>query len=206
MNIPVYNTKGEKTGDYNGPENIYGVDRHEISEYYSIKQRLAGLRRGTHSTLTKSEVRGGGRKPFRQKGTGRARQGQSTSPLNPGGGVTFGPKPRSYDFSLNRKVRRLAIFSALSCKLSEGNLRIIDGLNIEEPKTKKVLEVLSGNIVNKTLIVYDPALNGEVGIALANSTIAIGIPFSFLNTYDILAANRVVITKEAAEGIKEVWA
>ena len=206
MNIPIYNIKGEKTGDYNGPETIYGVDRHEVSEYYSIKQRLAGLRRGTHSTLTKSEVRGGGRKPFRQKGTGRARQGQSTSPINPGGGVTFGPKPRSYGFSLNRKVRRLAIFSALSSKVAEGNLRIIDGLVVEDPKTKKVLEVLSSNITKKTLVVYAPAINGELGIALANSTEAIGIPFSFLNTYDILAANRVVITKEAAEGIKEVWA
>lgn len=205
MNIPVYNTNGDKVKDYSAPDHIFNAERHEVAEYYSVLQRLAGLRRGTASTKTKSEVRGGGRKPFRQKGTGRARQGQSTSPINPGGGITFGPKPRSYDFSLNRKFRRLALFSALSSKVGSGEIRVIEGLKIEEPKTKKALELISKNMVHKTLVIYDPSENGELGLALANTTEAIAIPYNFLNVYDILNSQRVLVTTEAADGIKEVW-
>ncbi len=206
MNIPVYNTNGEKIREADAPDHIFDCDRHPAIEFMSVLQRLAGLRRGTHCTKTRSEVRGGGRKPFRQKGTGRARQGSSNASSHPGGGVAFGPKPRSYDFSINRKARRLALFSALSEKVRSESLRVVEGVKLEEAKTKKALEIFASNMARKTLIVYDPAQNGEVGLALANTANALAIPYTVLNVYDVLNAGRIIVTGEAFEGIKEVWA
>lgn len=206
MNIPVYNTNGDKIKEADAPNKIFGSDRHSAVEFMSILQRLAGLRRGTHCTKTRSEVRGGGRKPFRQKGTGRARQGSSNASSHPGGGVAFGPKPRSYRFSLNRKSRRLALFSALSEKVRNESIRVVEGVKLDETKTKKAFEILATNISQKTLIVYDPVGNGEIGLALANTADVLAIPYAVLNVYDILNSSRVIVTSEAFEGIKEVWA
>jgi large subunit ribosomal protein L4 len=214
MNIPVYNNNGEQVRTVEAPDKIWAVERHEQSEFMSIVQRLAGQRRGTASTKVRDEVRGGGKKPWRQKGTGRARHGSSTSPLWPGGGVVFGPKPRSYDFKINRKERRLALFSALSSVAKDNRVRVIENMVVEIPAiesgkrpriTKTALEKLGTNINAKTLLIYHPEKNGQVGLAFNNTKQVYALSYTALNVYDILNCNLLVVTSEAMEGIKEVW-
>lgn len=214
MNIPVYNNKGEQVKSIDAPDGIWSVERHGQSEFLSVLQRLAGSRRGTASTKVRDEVRGGGKKPWRQKGTGRARHGSTTSPLWPGGGVVFGPKPRSYDFKINRKERRLALFSALSSVAKDNRVRVIEDMLVEIPAiekgkrpgiTKSALEKLGTNINAKTLLVYHPEKNGEVALALNNTKQVYALSYTALNVYDILNCNLLVVTSEAMDGIKEVW-
>jgi large subunit ribosomal protein L4 len=214
MNIPVYNNKGEQVKTIEAPDKIWAVERHGQSEFLSVIQRLAGSRRGTASTKVRDEVRGGGKRPWRQKGTGRARHSSRRSPLWPGGGVTFGPKPRSYDFKINRKERRLALFSALSSIVRENRIRILEGMMIEIPAidtskrpqiTKKALEVVGKNVTNKTLLIYHPDKNGEVGLALNNTKEIYALSYTALNVYDILDCTTLVVTSEAMDGIREVW-
>jgi large subunit ribosomal protein L4 len=214
MNIPVYNNKGEQTKTIEAPETIWAVERHGQSEFLSILQRLAGQRRGTASTKVRDEVRGGGKRPWRQKGTGRARHSSRTSPLWPGGGVTFGPKPRSYDFKINRKERRLALFSALSSVVKEGRIRVIEGISIEIPAiengkrpqiTKNALLALGKNVTSKTLLVYHPDKNGDVRLALNNTKEVYALSYTALNVYDIIDCTTLIVTSEAMDGIREVW-
>lgn len=214
MNIPVYNNKGEQTKTVEAPDRIWAVERHGQSEFLSILQRLAGSRRGTASTKVRDEVRGGGKKPWRQKGTGRARHGSTTSPLWPGGGVVFGPKPRSFDFKINKKERRLALFSALSSIVKESKVRVIENMVIDIPAieqgkrpriTKGALDKLGKNVSPKTLLIYHPEKNGQVNLALNNTRDVYALSYTALNVYDILNCNLLVVTAEAMEGIKEVW-
>ena len=215
MNIPVYNNKGEQVKTVDAPDGIWSVERHGQSEFLSVLQRLAGSRRGTASTKVRDEVRGGGKKPWRQKGTGRARHGSTTSPLWPGGGVVFGPKPRSYDFKINRKERRLALFSALSSVAKDNRVRVIEGMLVEIPAiekgkrpriTKTALEKLGTNINAKTLLVYHPEKNGEVALALNNTKQVYAISYTALNVYDILNCDKFIIAKDAVSKIEEVYA
>lgn len=214
MNIPVYNNKGEQTKSVEAPDRIWAVERHGQSEFLSILQRLAGSRRGTASTKVRDEVRGGGKKPWRQKGTDRARHGSTTSPLWPGGGVVFGPKPRSFDFKINKKERRLALFSALSSIVKESKVRVIENMVIDIPAieqgkrpriTKGALDKLGKNVSSKTLLIYHPEKNGQVNLALNNTRDIYALSYTALNVYDILNCNLLVVTAEAMEGIKEVW-
>ena len=214
MNIPVYNNKGEQIRTVEGPDKIWACKRHEQSEFMSILQRLAGSRRGTACTKVRDEVRGGGKKPWRQKGTGRARHGSTTSPLWPGGGVVFAPKPRSYDFKINKKERRLALFSALSSIVTDGRIRVVEQMTIEIPAaeetkkpriTKGALEKLGANVSPKTLLVFHPVKNGLVDLALNNTKNVYALPYTSLNVYDLLNCKLLVVTAEAMEGIKEVW-
>ncbi len=214
MNIPVYNNKGEQVNTVEAPDRIWAVERHGQSEFLSILQRLAGSRRGTASTKVRDEVRGGGKKPWRQKGTGRARHGSTTSPLWPGGGVVFGPKPRSFDFKINKKERRLALFSALSSIVKENRIRIVENMIVDIPAieqgkrpriTKGALDKLGKNVSSKTLLIYHPEKNGQVNLALNNTRDVYALSYTALNVYDILDCNLLVVTAEAMEGIKEVW-
>ena len=214
MNIPVYNNKGEQVKTVEAPDRIWAVERHSQSEFLSILQRLAGSRRGTASTKVRDEVRGGGKKPWRQKGTGRARHGSTTSPLWPGGGVVFGPKPRSFDFKINKKERRLALFSALSSIVKENRIRIVESMIVDIPAieqgkrpriTKCALDKLGKNVSPKTLLIYHPEKNGQVNLALNNTRDVYALTYTALNVYDILDCNLLVVTAEAMEGIKEVW-
>lgn len=214
MNIPVYNNKGEQVKTVEAPDRIWAVERHGQSEFLSILQRLAGSRRGTASTKVRDEVRGGGKKPWRQKGTGRARHGSTTSPLWPGGGVVFGPKPRSFDFKINKKERRLALFSALSSIVKENRIRIVENMIVDIPAieqgkrpriTKGALDKLGKNVSSKTLLIYHPEKNGQVNLALNNTRDVYALSYTALNVYDILDCNLLVVTAEAMEGIKEVW-
>ncbi len=214
MNIPVYNNKGEQVKTVEAPDRIWAVERHGQSEFLSILQRLAGSRRGTASTKVRDEVRGGGKKPWRQKGTGRARHGSTTSPLWPGGGVVFGPKPRSFDFKINKKERRLALFSALSSIVKENRIRIVESMIVDIPAieqgkrpriTKGALDKLGKNVSPKTLLIYHPEKNGQVNLALNNTRDVYALSYTALNVYDILDCNLLVVTAEAMEGIKEVW-
>ncbi len=207
MNIPIINVAGEKTGEMSVPDTIWGQERHESCEFISILQSRAGKRRGCASTKTRAEVRGGGKKPWRQKGTGRARHGSRRSPIWAGGGITFGPKPRSFAFDLNKKVRRLALFSALSSKVAEDNTYVIEGVKLTELKIKVATEAIGEkNLDKKTLIIFDTEKNGDFLTAFANSKIVSARPVNMLSTDEILNSNKIILTSEAVESMKEVWA
>jgi len=207
MNIPVINNQGERTGEYEVPGSIWSQDRSTACEFASILRARAGNRRGTASTRTRAECRGGGKKPWRQKGTGRARHGSRRSPIWKGGGVTFGPKPRSFSFSLNKKVRRNALFSALSSMVGNDTTQIIEGVVLDEMKLKAALKAVGvNNLSAKTMVVYDLESNGDLMTALANSSEYSARPYTMLSTEEILHCNKLLFTKEAVERMKEIWA
>ena len=152
--VALYNQSGTQVGEIQLADTVFGIEPNEHVLYEAVIKQRAALRQGTHKTKTRTEVRGGGRKPYSQKGTGRARQGSIRSPQFRGGGVVFGPIPRTYSYKLNKKVRRLALKSALSKKVRENNIIVLDALNFEAPKTKAMIKVLETfNIDKKVLIV-----------------------------------------------------
>ncbi|HHY13592.1 MAG TPA: 50S ribosomal protein L4 [Thermoanaerobacterales bacterium] len=203
--VAMHNIEGEEVGEVMLAEDIFNVPIRTDILHQVVNMQLANRRRGTASTKTRAEVRGGGRKPWRQKGTGRARHGSIRSPLWVGGGVTFGPKPRSYKYSLPKKVRRLALKSALSSKVAGNELLILDQLPIESPKTKKMVGILNNlNIERKALIV---TLNRDENLEKSARNIP-GITttiVSNLNVYDILKHDKLVLTKEALDKVEEVY-
>ena len=168
-------------------------------------QYLANQRQGTQSAKTRAEVRGGGRKPWRQKGTGRARQGSTRSPQWTGGGVVFAPKPRNYSFKLNRKVKRLALQSALSCKVAENKIIVLDELTLNEIKTKEMVKVLENIKCGKALIVMDGS-NKNVMLSARNIPDVKTASVNTINVYDLLKYNTLVVTKDAVAKIEEVYA
>jgi large subunit ribosomal protein L4 len=207
MNIPIVNIAGEKTGEYSVPDAIWAVERNTACEFISILNSRAGMRRGTASTKTRGECRGGGKKPWRQKGTGRARHGSRRSPIWKGGGITFGPKPRSFAFDLNRKVRRIALFSAISSKVGDDTTSVIEGIALSDLKIKSALSAIGeNNIAKKTLVIYEHEKNGDLMTALANSKIITARPVNMLSTDEIIHSNKLLFTKEAIDAMKEVWA
>ncbi len=202
--VAVYNIDRQQVGDIELNDNVFGVEVNGALLHQAVVMQLASQRLGTHATKTRAFVRGGGRKPWKQKGTGRARSGSRRSPLWVGGGTVFGPHPRSYAFSMPRKQRRLAIKCALSDKVQEGSLLVLDALDFEAPKTKQVVKLLQTfEIDNKALIITaEEAENVErssrniPGVKAINTT--------GLNVYDILNHDKLFVTKEAVARIEEV--
>ena len=204
--VNVYNQLGEVVGDIELNEAIFGIEVNEHVVYEVVKNHLANRRQGTQSAKTRAEVRGGGRKPWRQKGTGRARQGSIRAPQWKGGGVVFAPKPRSYRYSVPKKVRRLAMKSVLSSKVLEGELRILDALTIDAFSTKKAKEILKNlSLETKTIIVLSEG-NEKIVKSFANLPKVETVVVDYMNVYDLLRFDNLVIVKDALSKIEEVYA
>ena len=204
-NVAVINMNGENVGSIELNDAIFGIEANEHVMHLAVVQYLANQRQGTQSAKTRAEVRGGGRKPWRQKGTGRARQGSTRSPQWTGGGVVFAPKPRSYSFKLNKKVKRLALQSALSSKVAENKIIVLDELTLPEIKTKEMAKVLGNIKCGKALIVMDGS-NTNVMLSARNIPNVKTASVNTINVYDILKYNTLVVTKEAVAKIEEVYA
>ena len=204
--LAVLDTKGQKVSDIELNDGIFAVTPNTSAMHLVVVNYLANQRQGTQSTLTRSEVSGGGKKPWRQKGTGRARQGSTRSPQWYHGGIALGPKPRTYGFSINRKVRRLAMKSALSSKVAAEEMIVLDSLNMEAIKTKEVAAVLQAiNAGKKTLIVL-PEKNDVVYKSARNIAGVKTTLVNTLNVYDILNCDTIVVLKDAVTKIEEVYA
>ena len=204
-NVKVFNMSGSEVGSIELNDSIFAVEVNTHVMHQAVVQYLANKRQGTQSALTRAEVRGGGRKPWRQKGTGRARQGSTRSPQWTGGGVVFAPKPRDYSFKLNKKVKRLALKSALTTKVNDGKFVVVDEINLPEMKTKEMVKVLNNLNVNKSLVVLEDANEKAVVAARKIPTVKTA-SVSTINVYDILKYDSVVVTKAAVEKIEEVYA
>ena len=204
-NVKVFNMSGSEVGSIELNDSIFAVEVNTHVMHQAVVQYLANKRQGTQSALTRAEVRGGGRKPWRQKGTGRARQGSTRSPQWTGGGVVFAPKPRDYSFKLNKKVKRLALKSALTTKVNDGKFVVVDEINLPEMKTKEMVKVLNNLNVNKSLVVLEDA-NERAVVAARNIPTVKTASVSTINVYDILKYDSVVVTKAAVEKIEEVYA
>lgn len=204
--VALYNQQGAQVGEVALNEAIFGIEPHKQAMFDAVIMQRASLRQGTHKTKTRTEVRGGGRKPWKQKGTGRARQGSIRSPQWRGGGTVFGPVPRSYSYKLNKKVRRLALLSALSTKVVENEILVVDQLTLDTPKTKQMISVLGAlNVTSKTLIVTAEE-NKNVELSARNIPGVKVLSATQINVLDLLDAAKLVITKEAVEKIEEVLA
>ena len=205
-NVILYNMEGKELGNYELNDAVFGIEPNETAVHTVVVAQLANQRQGTQSALTRAEVRGGGAKPWRQKGTGRARQGSTRSPQWTGGGVVFAPKPRSYAMSVNKKVRALAMKSALSAKVAASEIKVLDEIAVPEIKTKQIAAMLKNlNVSGKTLIVL-PEKNDLVYASAKNIE---GVKTSFigmLNVYDLLNCSTVILAKGAADKLGEVYA
>lgn len=204
--IAMYNVSGQEVGDIELSDAIFGVEVNQHVLYEIVKNQLANKRQGTQSAKTRSEVRGGGRKPWRQKGTGRARQGSIRAPHWKGGGVIFAPKPRDYSYKLPKKVKRLAMKSALSSKVINNEIIVLDELNFSAPKTKDMVAFLSNvKAAKKALVVTSE--NNENVIKSSNNIAGVQTTtVSTLNVYDILKYDSFIITKDAVKKVEEVYA
>ncbi|HPF83136.1 MAG TPA: 50S ribosomal protein L4 [Bacilli bacterium] len=200
----VLNIKGEKVGDLTLNELVWGIEPNDAVLYDAITLARNNQRQGTADTKTRSEVSGGGIKPWKQKGTGRARQGSIRSPHWPGGGVVFGPHPRSYAKKMNRKERRLALKSALSYKVIESEMIIVDAFNMETSKTKDAKEILNNLKVTKKVLLVVDELNDNVILATRNLNNVVLVEASEINTFDVIAADNMIITEKAVKAIEEV--
>jgi large subunit ribosomal protein L4 len=206
--VAVYDITGAKTGEIELNDSVFGVEVNESVLHQAVVMQLASQRLGTAATKTRGLVRGGGRKPWKQKGTGRARAGSTRSPIWVGGGTTFGPQPRSYAFRMPRKQRRLAIKSALTAKLQDGELVVVDSIAFDAPKTKNVINMLSGfDAANKKSLIITGEVVENVEKSARNIPGVKAIPASSsLNVYDLLYHDKVFVTKEAITRIEEVLA
>ena len=204
-NVKVYNMSGAEVGEIELNDAVFGVEINEHVMHLAVKQYLANQRQGTQSAKTRSEVSGGGRKPFRQKGTGRARQGSIRAPQWKGGGVVFAPKPRDYSFKLNKKVKKLALQSALTSKVAENKIIVLENLDLAEVKTKEMVKVLGNIKCDNALIVMDGS-NENVMLSARNIPTVKTASVNTINVYDLLKYNNLVVTKEAVEKIQEVYA
>ena len=204
--VTMLNMAGEAVGDIELNDSVFGIEVNEFAVHEVIKNYLANQRQGTQSAKTRGEVRGGGRKPFRQKGTGRGRQGSLTSPSHIGGGVVFAPKTRDYSYSVPKKVKRLAIKSVLTSKVQENEIIVLDSLSFEAPKTKDMVNVLKNiKAAKKAIIVMDEkdenVIKSAANIPGVKTTLV-----STMNTYEVLNATSFIVTKEAVKKIEEVYA
>lgn len=203
--IKVLNMSGADAGTIELKDEIFGIEPNQNAVHEVVKNYLANRRQGTQSAKTRAEVRGGGRKPFRQKGTGRHRQGSTTDPSQIGGGIVFAPKPRSYRYTLPKSLRRLAMKSALSAKVNENEMIVLDELKFDAPKTKDMIEVLKNvNADKKTLIVTAGKDDNVVKSASNIPGIRTAIVTS-MNVYDIINHTNFIITKDAISKIEEVY-
>ncbi len=202
--VTLYNTSGEQVGDLALKDEIFGVEVNESVMNDVVVMQLANRRQGTHDTKTRSEVRGGGRKPWRQKGTGRARHGTIRSPIWRGGGIVFGPHPRDYSYSMPRKMKRLALKSALSSKVSTGDIVVLDELKLERVKTRDMVTILNNLNVDDALLVTSEN-DGTVEKSARNLPNIKSLSASGINVYDILVHDKLVITKDAVAKVEEVF-
>ncbi len=202
----VYNMAGEVIGEVELSEAIFGIEPNESAVHTVVRNHLANLRQGTQSALTKAEVSGGGIKPWRQKGSGRARQGSTRNPHWTHGGVAFAPKPRDYGFAVNKKVRRLAIRSALSDKANDQSVIVVDGLKMDEIKTKTFKTFLDKVGADSKAMVVTNEVDRNVVLSARNIPGVVTAPANILNAYDILNADKLVVDKAALQTIEEVYA
>lgn len=204
-NVSVYNIEGKEVGTIELNDAVFGVEVNEHLVHMAVVSQLANNRQGTQSAKTRAEVRGGGRKPWKQKGTGHARQGSTRSPQWTGGGVVFAPKPRDYSFKMNKKEKRIALLSALSSKVADNKIVVLDAFNLDEVKTKKFAEVMSNLKVDKALVVIEGE-NKNVVLSGRNIPTVKVSATNEINTYDVLKYETLVVTKAAVEKLEEVYA
>ena len=204
-NVAVYNMEGKEVDKIELNDSIFGVEINEHLVHMAVLQQLANKRQGTQKAKTRSEVRGGGRKPWRQKGTGHARQGSTRSPQWTGGGVVFAPTPRDYSFKLNKKEKRAALKSALTSRVVENKFVVVDELKLDEINTKKFVEVLKNLNVEKALVVLND-MDEKVIASAANIPTVKTTQTNELNVFDVLKYDTVVVTKAAVATIEEVYA
>ena len=205
-NVKVYNMNGQPVSDLELNDAVFGIEPNAVVMHAAVVNYLANQRHGTQSTLTRTEVSGGGKKPWRQKGTGHARQGSTRSPQWRHGGVALGPKPRSYSYSLNKKVKRLALLSALSSKVADEDIVVLDEIKTDEFKTKTIVNMLKAlNVDEKALIVLDTN-DKKVIKSAANIPGIKTTQYNTLNVYDILDYDKFIIVKDAVAKIEEVYA
>ena len=203
--VSVYNTDGKEVETLELNDKIFGVEINENIVHKAVVAHLAAMRQGTQSALTRSEVRGGGKKPWRQKGTGHARQGSIRAPQWTGGGVVFAPKPRDYSIKINKKEARLALFSALTAKVQDNKLIVVDELTMDAPKTKNFVQVLSNLKADKALVVTEDA-DKNVVLSARNIPDVKTEARVAINVYDVLKYDSLVITKDAVKALEEVYA
>lgn len=205
MQVEIINKENKKVGKADLPDDIFGTDVKKGLLHEIVRNHLANKRQGTASTKTRGLVRGGGRKPYKQKGTGRARAGSNRSPLWKGGGTVFGPQPRDYSYRIPKKVKWAALSSALSAKFADDEVTVIDSINITEPKTKQVREFLDGIGINSGVLIIIPEKNEALELAARNIPKVNVARVNELNVYSILSHNRLLIVKDAVEKMKETF-
>ncbi|MGN0985536.1 MAG: 50S ribosomal protein L4 [Candidatus Enterenecus sp.] len=199
----LYNMAGKQIGEVELSEAVFGIEPNQYVVHDVVKNHLANCRQGTQSALTRAEVSGGGRKPWRQKGSGRARQGSTRAPQWTHGGIVFAPKPRDYSYTLNKKTKRLALKSVLSAKAAEGNVLVVDSLSMDEIKTKTFQGFLNAVEANKAVVVTSC---GNVVKSARNIPGVVTTPATLINVYDIVNANQLIVDKAALATIEEVFA
>ncbi|MCM3540898.1 50S ribosomal protein L4 [Priestia endophytica] len=204
--VALFNQGGENLGNIDLNEAVFGIEPNESVLFDAILMQRSATRQGTHKVKNRSEVRGGGRKPWRQKGTGRARQGSIRSPQWRGGGVVFGPTPRSYSYKLPKKVRRLAIKSALSSKVQSNDFVVLEDLALQAPRTKDMVAVLSNLSVDSKTLIVTADVNENVTLSARNIPGVNVITASSVNVLDLVSAEKVVFTKGAVQKVEEVLA
>ena len=204
-NVSVYNIEGKEVGTIDLNDAVLGVEVNEHLVHMAVVSQLANKRQGTQKAKTRSEVSGGGRRPWRQKGTGHARQGSTRAPQWTGGGVVFAPTPRDYSFKLNKKERRAALKSALTSRVEEKKFIVVDEINFDEIKTKKFQDVLNNLSVSKALVVLEDG-NKNAELSARNIADVKTAKTNTINVYDILKYNTVIATKAAVQAIEEVYA
>jgi len=203
--LTLYDMEGKEAGSIKVKDEIFGIEVNQHAVHDVVKNYLANQRQGTQSAKTRAEVRGGGAKPYRQKGTGRARQGSRVAPNHVGGGIVFAPKPRDYRYSVPKKVKKLAMLSVLSSKVAENEIIVIDELTFDEPKTKDMIKFLSAVGAEKKALIVTAGKDDNVVKSAANIP---GIETSYvgrMNVYEILNHTSFIVTKEAVEKIEEVY-
>ena len=204
-NVSVYNIEGKEVGSIELNDAVFGVEINEHLVHMAVVNQLANNRQGTQSAKTRSEVSGGGRKPWRQKGTGHARQGSTRAPQWTGGGIVFAPKPRDYSFKMNKKEKKIALLSALTSKVADNKIVILDEFKLDEIKTKKFAEVMNNLKVSKALVVLEGE-NKNVVLSGRNIPTVKVSATNEINTYDVLKYDTLVVTKAAVEKLQEVYA
>lgn len=204
--VAVYDMRGTQVGELDLNDNVFGIEPNEAVVQQFVKMQLANKRVGNASTKTRAEVRGGGKKPWKQKGTGRARVGSTRNPVWRGGGIAFGPKPRDYSYKLPRKVRRLALKSALSSKVMDSNIIVVDALTFEEPKTKLMIETLELlQAAPKTLVI---TADNDINVYKSARNIpgVKSLKADYINVFDILKYETLLMTRDAVARVEEVFA
>ncbi|KZE71979.1 50S ribosomal protein L4 [Paenibacillus polymyxa] len=204
--VALFNISGSQVGEIELNDGVFGIEPNKHVLHDAVVMQLASLRQGTHKVKGRSEVRGGGRKPWKQKGTGRARQGSIRAPQWVGGGTVFGPTPRSYAYKLPKKVRRLAIKSALSSKVIENEIIVLDALTLNGPKTKEFAAILNNLKADRKALIVAPSYDDNVALSARNIPGVKFVAADGINVLDVLGHDKLIITKEAVQKVEEVLA